>query len=111
MIGGAHRNDRRAAFQRSGARGYLSLTAIARVVMDIREHAGFLHAGIAGQNLARQPLAGQNALVTGANSGIGRAVALALADAGASVVVNYVAGENEAHEVADLIEAGGGRAV
>ena len=35
-------------------------------------------------------LKGQTALVTGANSGIGRAIAVALGRAGANVVVNYV---------------------
>ena len=35
-------------------------------------------------------LAGRRALVTGANSGIGQAIALAFADAGADVGVNYV---------------------
>ena len=37
-----------------------------------------------------QPLAGQSALVTGANSGIERAVALGLARTGADVVINNV---------------------
>lgn len=55
-------------------------------------------------------LAGQKALVTGANSGIGRGVALALGKAGADVVVNYVAGDDAAEEVVHEIEAAGSRA-
>jgi glucose 1-dehydrogenase len=57
------------------------------------------------------PLVGQNALITGANSGIGKAVAIAMAEAGASVVVNYVTGDEEAHAVADQIACFGGRAM
>jgi glucose 1-dehydrogenase len=45
-------------------------------------------------------LVGQAALVTGANSGIGKAVALSLARAGADVVVNYVTDPQAAEEVA-----------
>ena len=52
-------------------------------------------------------LAGQKALVTGANSGIGKAVALALGAAGADVVVNYVAGEEQAEAVAAEIRERG----
>jgi glucose 1-dehydrogenase len=54
-------------------------------------------------------LAGQKALVTGASSGIGRAVALALGAAGADVVVNYITGEDRAEEVAATIRAGGAK--
>ncbi|MGW6900809.1 SDR family oxidoreductase [Streptomyces sp. NBC_01727] len=55
-------------------------------------------------------VAGQKALVTGANSGIGRATAVALGRAGADVVVNYVVGEDEAEKVVAEIKAFGVRA-
>ncbi len=48
-------------------------------------------------------LKGQKALVTGANSGIGKAVAIALGQAGADVVVNYFAGDAEAEDVCSEI--------
>ena len=56
-------------------------------------------------------LTGQKALVTGANSGIGRAVAIALGHAGADVVVNYVVDPESAEEVCREIERCGTRAV
>jgi len=52
-------------------------------------------------------LVGQKALVTGANSGIGEAAAIALGQAGADVVVNYVAGEDRAQAVVDTIRRSG----
>ena len=56
-------------------------------------------------------LKGQAALVTGASSGIGEAVAIALGAAGADVVVNYVSSPETAEAVADKIRAGGSRAI
>ena len=56
-------------------------------------------------------LVGQQALVTGSNSGIGRAVALGLARAGADVVVNYVTHPEAADEVVGEIRAMGRRAI
>ena len=58
-----------------------------------------------------QVLAGQVALVTGANSGIGKAVAIGLGKAGADVIVNYVADATSAEAVAEEIEVAGNRAV
>lgn len=55
-------------------------------------------------------LKGQKALVTGANSGIGRATAVAMGRAGADVVVNYVAGTEEAEKVVEEITSFGVRA-
>jgi len=58
-----------------------------------------------------QPLHGQKALVTGANSGIGESVARHLAAAGASVVVNYVFNPEAAKAIVEEIEGAGGEAV
>ncbi|RUQ30681.1 MAG: SDR family oxidoreductase [Candidatus Competibacteraceae bacterium] len=63
-------------------------------------------------NSANQPvLQGQRALVTGANSGIGAAVAKALAAAGARVAVNYSSSDERARAVVKQIEADGGEAL
>jgi 3-oxoacyl-[acyl-carrier protein] reductase len=55
-------------------------------------------------------LSGKTALVTGASRGIGRASALALARAGAQVLVHYGRGETEAEAVVAEIRQAGGRA-
>ena len=55
-------------------------------------------------------LDGQTALVTGGGRGIGRAIALALGDAGAEVVVNYSSSAAAAEEVVATIKADGGQA-
>ena len=56
-------------------------------------------------------LLGQKALVTGASSGIGRAIALSLGEAGADVVINYVSDEDKAQGLAEEIRAMGVRAL
>ncbi|MGB7831140.1 MAG: SDR family NAD(P)-dependent oxidoreductase, partial [Xanthobacteraceae bacterium] len=57
-----------------------------------------------------QELAGRVAVVTGAGRNIGRAIALALADGGAAVVVNGRSNKAQVDDVVREIEAGGGRA-
>jgi glucose 1-dehydrogenase len=58
-----------------------------------------------------KPLTRQKALVTGANSGIGKGVAIALGAAGADVVVNYVEGDDAANAVVDEIRRSGSNAI
>ncbi|MGE7110910.1 3-oxoacyl-[acyl-carrier-protein] reductase [Lysinibacillus sp. NPDC047702] len=56
-------------------------------------------------------LEGKVAVVTGASRGIGRAIALKLADEGAKVVVNYSGSQAKAEEVVAMIQENGGEAI
>lgn len=61
--------------------------------------------------MAEKKLAGQTALVTGANSGIGEGIALSLGQAGANVVVNYVVNPDDAKAVVEKIKSTGSNAI
>src|SRR4051812_9762219 len=61
--------------------------------------------------MSNASLSGRVALVTGGGRGIGRAISLQLAAAGAAVGVNYRRGAEDAEEVAELIRKDGGKAV
>ena len=56
-------------------------------------------------------LAGKVAIVTGSSRGIGRAVALKLADRGVSVVINYAGSQAAAAAVVDTVTSAGGKAI
>jgi glucose 1-dehydrogenase len=60
---------------------------------------------------AHQTLTGQKALVTGASSGIGKGVAIALARAGAAVAVNYIGAAAAAQDTVTAIRQEGGTAI
>jgi glucose 1-dehydrogenase len=61
--------------------------------------------------MSEKKLAGQVALITGANSGIGEGCALSLGEAGANVVVNYITKPEKAQEVVDQIKSFGSNAI
>ena len=63
------------------------------------------------QRFAMMMCEGGTALVTGANSGIGEAIAIGLGEAGANVVVNYVVDPASAEDVADKIRSFGSKAI
>ena len=65
--------------------------------------------GIAMNEIQR--LKGQSALVTGANSGIGQAVAMEMAKEGAQVVINYVSDEPSTQQMLEEIKSFGGTAI
>ena len=79
--------------------------------MDAQNCYSHLPTPVMPRVAAQKLLSGQKALVTGASSGIGRAIALSLGDAGADIVINYVSGEDQAEALAEEIRTRGARAL
>jgi len=79
--------------------------------MDAPTRYQYLPAPVMPRVPPQKLLLGQKAMVTGASSGIGRAIALALGDAGADVVVNYASGEEKARNVVGELSAKGVKAL
>ena len=76
--------------------------------METESSENYLPAPVMPKCPPQKWLAGQTALVTGASSGIGKEVALALGAYGANVAVNFVSDDAKAWEIARMIESSGG---
>src|SRR5882724_6951041 len=81
------------------------------IAMDAPTRYQYLPAPVMPRVPPQKLLLGQKAIVTGASSGIGRAIAIALGDAGADVVVNYASGEEKARSVVGELSAKGVKAL
>lgn len=79
--------------------------------MENHQNCGVCETRLHTAGIRETTLDGQRAIVTGANSGIGEAIARGLAEAGAAVIVNYVSGDERAEQVVADIRAAGGRAL
>jgi glucose 1-dehydrogenase len=79
--------------------------------MDTSMHPSHLPRPVMPHCPPQRLLQGQKAMVTGASSGIGRAIAIALGQSGADVVVNFVAGEDKAEQVCREIREFGVQAI
>jgi glucose 1-dehydrogenase len=79
--------------------------------MESPMHPDYLPRPVMPRCPPQRMLQGQRALVTGASSGIGRAIALALGQAGADVAINYIAGVEKAEDLAAEIRSYGVRAL
>jgi glucose 1-dehydrogenase len=75
------------------------------------DHAGFEPPNEAPQRTMHPVLRGQKALVTGASKGLGAGIAVALAQAGADVGVNYCGDQEGAEQTASYVRAAGRTAV
>lgn len=79
--------------------------------MDVPMHPAHLPLPVMPQVPPQQMLLGQKAIVTGASSGIGRAIAVALGQAGADVAVNYITDPDKAEQTCEEIRGFGVRAM
>ncbi len=79
--------------------------------MDASERYQHLPTPVMPRVPPQKLLLGQKAIVTGASSGIGRAIAIALAEAGADVLINYASGEDKARSLAAELSARGAKAI
>ena len=115
LLAGLYQGDRSAHYELSRVmprEGGASSNRRLSVIMDVGVYwIVRLRGRWRRKDMTNNELTGKVAIVTGAGRNIGRAIALALADGGASIVVNARSNRAEADAVAREIEAAGGKAL